>query len=109
MVGLPRHHHALQPKKPRENTWGLIFNLLSTGVKAENLCIQSLVPEHAELCWILNCFTSYTLLTRMTQFKDKSSQSAEDSGDGFISALFDYPVPQAADILISTYRLRTHR
>ncbi|MCB0546378.1 MAG: tryptophan--tRNA ligase [Phaeodactylibacter sp.] len=98
-------YHAMtmpyNPKKLRENTWDLIFNLLSTGVRAENLCIQSLVPEHAELCWILNCFTSYGLLTRMTQFKDKSSQSAEDSGDGFISAgLFDYPVLQAADILI---------
>ncbi|MCB0559892.1 MAG: tryptophan--tRNA ligase [Lewinellaceae bacterium] len=98
-------YHAItmpyNPKKLRENTWDLIFNLLATGVKAENLCIQSLVPEHAELCWILNCFTSYGLLTRMTQFKDKSSQSAEDSGDGFISAgLFDYPVLQAADILI---------
>ena len=98
-------YHAItmpyNPKKLRENTWDLIFNLLATGVKAENLCIQSLVPEHAELCWILNCFTSYGLLTRMTQFKDKSSQSAEDSDDGFISAgLFDYPVLQAADILI---------
>ena len=98
-------YHAItmpyNPKKLRENTWDLIFNLLATGVKAENLCIQSMVPEHAELCWILNCFTSYGLLTRMTQFKDKSSQSAEDSGDGFISAgLFDYPVLQAADILI---------
>jgi tryptophanyl-tRNA synthetase len=98
-------YHAItmpyNPKKLRENTWDLIFNLLATGVKAENLCIQSLVPEHAELCWVLNCFTSYGLLTRMTQFKDKSAQSAEDSGDGFISAgLFDYPVLQAADILI---------
>ncbi|MCO6479275.1 MAG: tryptophan--tRNA ligase [Phaeodactylibacter sp.] len=98
-------YHAMtmpyNPKKLRENTWDLIFNLLSTGIRAENLCIQSLVPEHAELCWILNCFTSYGLLTRMTQFKDKSAQSAEDSGDGFISAgLFGYPVLQAADILI---------
>ncbi|MCB9294222.1 MAG: tryptophan--tRNA ligase [Lewinellaceae bacterium] len=98
-------YHAMtmpyDPRKLRENTWDLIFNLLATGVKAENLCIQSLVPEHAELCWVLNCFTSYGLLTRMTQFKDKSSQSADDSGDGFISAgLFDYPVLQAADILI---------
>lgn len=98
-------YHAMtmpyDPGKLRENTWDLIFNLLSAGVRAENLCIQSLVPEHAELCWILNCFTSYGLLTRMTQFKDKSAQSADDSGDGFISAgLFGYPVLQAADILI---------
>ncbi len=98
-------YHAMtmpyNPKKLRENTWDLIFNLLSTGIRPENLCIQSLIPEHAELCWILNCFTSYGMLTRMTQFKDKSSQSAEASGEGFISAgLFDYPVLQAADILI---------
>ncbi len=98
-------YHAMtmpyQPGKLRENTWDLIFNLLATGVRAENLCIQSLIPEHAELCWILNCFTSYGLLARMTQFKDKSAQSAESSGEGFISAgLFDYPVLQAADILI---------
>ena len=98
-------YHAMtmpyNPKKLRENTWDLIFNLLATGIKPGNLCIQSLVPEHAELCWILNCFTSYGLLTRMTQFKDKSAQSAEEGGEGFISAgLFDYPVLQAADILI---------
>ncbi|MCB0588007.1 MAG: tryptophan--tRNA ligase, partial [Phaeodactylibacter sp.] len=71
-------YHAMtmpyNPKKLRENTWDLIFNLLATGIKPGNLCIQSLVPEHAELCWILNCFTSYGLLTRMTQFKDKSAQ-----------------------------------
>jgi tryptophanyl-tRNA synthetase len=99
-------YHAMtmpyQPKKLRNNTWELIFNLLSTGIKAENLFIQSLVPEHAELCWIFNCFTAYGMLTRMTQFKDKSSQTLESSGsDGFISAgLLDYPVLQAADILI---------
>jgi len=71
---------------------------MATGIKAENLFIQSLIPEHAELCWIFNCFTSYGQLTRMTQFKDKSAKKAEDD---FISAgLLDYPVLQAADILI---------
>lgn len=98
-------YHAMtmpyQPKKLRENTWELIFNLLATGVHPENLFIQSLVPEHSELCWIFNCFTSYGQLTRMTQFKDKSGQSQEMEGEGFISAgLLDYPVLQAADILI---------
>lgn len=96
-------YHAMtmpyDPKKLRNNTWELIFNLMATGVKADNLFIQSLIPEHSELCWIFNCFTSYGMLTRMTQFKDKSSQSGE--GEGFISAgLLDYPVLQAADILI---------
>jgi tryptophanyl-tRNA synthetase len=96
-------YHAMtmpyDPKKLRTNTWELIFNLMATGVKADNLFIQSLVPEHSELCWIFNCFTSYGMLTRMTQFKDKSSQSGDN--EGFISAgLLDYPVLQAADILI---------
>lgn len=98
-------YHAMtmpyQPKKLRENTWELIFNLLATGVRPDFLFIQSLVPEHAELCWILNCYTSYGQLMRMTQFKDKSRQAGELGADGFISAgLLDYPVLQAADILI---------
>lgn len=98
-------YHAMTmpfvPSKLRQNTWELIFNLMATGVKAENLFIQSLVPEHTELCWIFNCFTSYGMLQRMTQFKDKSAQSKETGGEGFISAgLLDYPVLQAADILI---------
>jgi len=97
-------YHAMtmpyDPKKLRNATWELIFNLMATGVKADNLFIQSLVPEHAELCWIFNCFTSYGMLQRMTQFKDKSKQSKEKA-DEFISAgLLDYPVLQAADILI---------
>jgi tryptophanyl-tRNA synthetase len=85
----------------RENTWNMVFQLLACGVKPENLFIQSLVPEHTELGWILNCVTSYGELQRMTQFKDKSDQLKETDGDAFISVgLFDYPVLQAADILI---------
>lgn len=88
-------------KKLRPKTWELIFNLVAMGVKPENLFIQSLVPEHTELCWIFNCFCSYGNLSRMTQFKDKSQQSKESSKEDFISAgIFDYPVLQAADILI---------
>ena len=87
-----------RPAKLRENVWEIVFNLVAAGVRAENLFVQSLVPEHAELGWILNCFASYGQLTRMTQFKDKSQQSTEA---GFVSVgLFDYPVLQAADILI---------
>lgn len=98
-------YHAMtmpyNPKKLRENTWALLFNLMATGVKAENLFIQSLVPEHTELGWIFNCFASYGRVTRMTQFKDKSSKNDEMGDAGFISVgLFDYPVLQAADILI---------
>jgi tryptophanyl-tRNA synthetase len=98
-------YHAMtmpyQPAKLRENTWDMIFNLLSIGVKAENLFIQSLVPEHSELGWIFNCFCAYGELSRMTQFKDKSDQVKEGDKNAFISAgLFDYPVLQSADILI---------
>jgi tryptophanyl-tRNA synthetase len=98
-------YHAMtmpyQPNKLRENTWELIFNLQAVGIEPGNLFIQSLVPEHTELCWIFNCFASYGQLSRMTQFKDKSSQASEEGDDGFISAgLLDYPVLQAADICI---------
>jgi tryptophanyl-tRNA synthetase len=97
-------YHAMtmpfSPKKLGENSWELVFNLLATGIKPENLFRQSMVPEHTELAWILDCFASYGQLTRMTQFKDKSSQSEEKS-EGFISVgLYAYPVLQAADILI---------
>lgn len=98
-------YHAMTmpyaPNKLRQNTWEILFNLMAVGVDAKNLFIQSLVPEHAELGWIFNCFCSYGRLSRMTQFKDKSAQSKEKATDDFISAgLFDYPVLQAADILI---------
>ncbi|MDX1667544.1 MAG: tryptophan--tRNA ligase, partial [Saprospiraceae bacterium] len=98
-------YHAMtmpfSPKKLRQNTWELAFNLLAVGIEVERLFIQSLCPEHAELAWVLGCYTSYGQLTRMTQFKDKSSQSEATSQDEFISAgLFIYPALQAADILI---------
>lgn len=97
-------YHAMtmpyDPKKLRENVWDIIFNLMAVGVNRENLFIQSLVPEHVELGWIFNCFASFGNVSRMTQFKDKSAQS-EEKAEGFISVgLFDYPVLQAADILI---------
>jgi tryptophanyl-tRNA synthetase len=101
--GVVDYHAMTMPydaKKLRVNTWEMVFNLLAVGVKPEHLFIQSLVPEHVELGWIFNCFASFGNVTRMTQFKDKSSQSEEKSS-GFISVgLFDYPVLQAADILI---------
>lgn len=98
------YHSMTMPYKPsqlRENTWKMVFYLLACGVKPETLFIQSLVPEHTELSWILSCVSSYGELTRMTQFKDKADQLREADGDAFISVgLFGYPVLQAADILI---------
>jgi tryptophanyl-tRNA synthetase len=98
-------YHALtmpfDPKKMRNSSWDLVFDLIAAGLDPDNLFVQSLVPEHAELGWILSCMTSYGELSRMTQFKDKSQQSKETSKDAFISAgLYTYPVLQAADILI---------
>ncbi len=104
VFGVVDYHAITMPtnyKKLRNNTWEMVFNLLSIGVKTENLFIQSLVPEHAELCWILGCFASYGHLTRMTQFKDKSQKSSSETKDNFVSGgLFNYPVLQAADILL---------
>ncbi|MDO8970590.1 MAG: tryptophan--tRNA ligase [Saprospiraceae bacterium] len=102
--GVVDYHSMTMPYNPaqlRENTWKMVFYLLACGIKPENLFIQSLVPEHVELSWILSCTTSYGELTRMTQFKDKTDQLRETDKDAFVSlGLFAYPVLQAADILI---------
>lgn len=102
--GVVDYHAMTMPYKPaklRQNTWGLVINLLATGIKPENLFIQSFVPEHAELGWIFNCISSYGQLTRMTQFKDKKDQLQSKDSEAFVSTgLFTYPVLQAADILI---------
>lgn len=104
IYGVVNYHAMTMPydvKNLRTNTWELITNLIAIGVKPENLFVQSLVPEHTELGWIFNCFCSYGQLTRMTQFKDKSSQVSEGGKEDFISVgLLDYPVLQTADILI---------
>lgn len=102
--GVVDYHSMTMPYNAvqlRENTWKMVFYLLACGVKPENLFVQSLVPEHVELAWILSCTTSYGELTRMTQFKDKGDQLRETDKDAFVSlGLFAYPVLQAADILI---------
>ncbi len=98
-------YHAMTmpfvPGKLREATWELAISMASVGIDPDNIFIQSMIPEHAELAWIFNCVTSYGELGRMVQFKDKSQQVASKDKDAFISAgLFTYPVLQAADILI---------
>ncbi len=71
---------------------------LACGLDAEKstLFIQSHVPEHAQLGWVLNCYTQMGELSRMTQFKDKSAKNENNINVG----LFGYPVLQAADILL---------
>ncbi len=98
--------HALtmpyDPVKLRANTERMVIDLLACGIDPNRaiLFIQSLVPEHAELCWILSSLTPYGDLRRMTQFKDKSDFIEGGDSTQFVSAaLFIYPVLQAADIL----------
>lgn len=86
-----------EPKNLRDNSVEQAMDLMACGIDPDEsiLFVQSEVTEHVELQWIFNSVTSYGDLTRMTQFKDKS----EDRD--FVSAgLFDYPVLQAADILL---------
>lgn len=72
--------------------------LMACGIDPERsiLYVQSHVPEHAQLTWVLNCYTYMGELSRMTQFKDKS----EKHPDNINAGLFDYPALMAADILL---------
>jgi tryptophanyl-tRNA synthetase len=91
------------PAKLRANTQRMMIDLLACGIDPElcTLFVQSLVPEHTELCWILSCVCSYGDLTRMTQFKDKTDDLNLTKANAFVSSgLFLYPVLQAADILV---------
>lgn len=92
------------PPELRKTTERMFIDLMACGIDPGKsiIFIQSLVPEHTELCWIFNCIASYGELTRMTQFKDKRALlEATGKPDQFVSAgLFTYPVLQAADILI---------
>ena len=104
VFGIADYHAITMPYSPaklRQNIWDLSANLIACGIKPETLFIQSLIPEHAELGWILGCFASHGRLAQMTQFKDKSSKVSEGGKDSYISCgLFTYPVLQSADILI---------
>lgn len=86
------------PADLRARTLSTLAIILASGVDPEKnlVFIQSHVPAHAELAWILNCYTMYGELGRMTQFKDKSKQHADNINAG----LFTYPTLMAADILL---------
>ena len=86
LYGVVDYHAITMPyniKKLRNNTWDLILDLIAVGIEPNHLFIQSMIPEHAELAWIFNCFCSYGQLTRMTQFKDKSQSEQVKGGDNF--------------------------
>ncbi len=73
-----------------------LFMACGIDIEKSVMFIQSHVPAHAQLAWVLNCFTQFGELSRMTQFKDKSARHADNVNAG----LFTYPVLMAADILL---------
>ena len=87
-----------EPEELKENTLKILATYIAAGLDPEKntLFIQSQVHEHAELGWILDCYTYMGELSRMTQFKDKSQKHADNINAG----LFTYPALMAADILL---------
>ncbi len=87
-----------EPKTFRQNILNAYALLLACGIDTEKslFFIQSHVHTHAELAWVLNCYTQFGELSRMTQFKDKSAKHADNVNAG----LFAYPSLMAADILL---------
>lgn len=88
-----------EPALLRERTYIAAAQLVAAGVDPERsaLFVQSHVPEHAQLAWILGGVTGFGEAARMTQFKDKSAKGGQDSAS---VGLFTYPILMAADILI---------
>jgi tryptophanyl-tRNA synthetase len=86
------------PKELRRRSTAQLAQYIACGLDPEKntLFLQSHVHEHAELGWILNCYTMFGELSRMTQFKDKSAKHTDNINGG----LFTYPALMAADILL---------
>ncbi len=86
------------PAELRQNCLKTLALYLAVGIDPEKntLFMQSHVPAHAELAWVLSCYTMFGELSRMTQFKDKSAKHSDNINAG----LFTYPVLMAADILL---------
>lgn len=87
-----------EPAQMRKNILEAYASIMACGVDVEKslFFIQSHVHTHAELAWLLSCYTQFGELSRMTQFKDKSAKHADNINAG----LFTYPVLMAADILL---------
>ncbi|MDX2543972.1 tryptophan--tRNA ligase [Streptomyces sp. WI04-05B] len=95
-------HAITLPQDPKEltaNTRLAAAQLLAAGLDPDRctLFVQSHVPEHAQLAWIMNCLTGFGEASRMTQFKDKSAKQGADRAS---VGLFTYPILQVADILL---------
>jgi tryptophanyl-tRNA synthetase len=82
----------------QDRIWNAALDNIAAGLDPERctLFVQSHIPEHTELCWLLNCVTPMGELSRMTQFKEKSEREKEN----VVAGLLNYPILQAADILI---------
>ncbi|MER5843727.1 tryptophan--tRNA ligase [Streptomyces prasinus] len=87
------------PAELRANTRLAAAQLLASGLDPDRctLFVQSHVPEHAQLAWVMNCLTGFGEASRMTQFKDKSAKQGADRAS---VGLFTYPILQVADILL---------
>ncbi|MBJ7907130.1 tryptophan--tRNA ligase [Streptomyces sp. DSM 110735] len=87
------------PKELRDNTRLAAAQLLAAGLDPDRctLFVQSHVPEHAQLAWVMNCLTGFGEASRMTQFKDKAAKQGADRAS---VGLFTYPILQVADILL---------
>ncbi|KKR12547.1 MAG: Tryptophan-tRNA ligase [Candidatus Wolfebacteria bacterium GW2011_GWC2_39_22] len=86
------------PAQKYKQTVEVVADYIAAGISPEKsvIFVQSQIPEHSELAWVLNCITPFGELRRMTQFKDKSASQSENINIG----LFDYPVLMAADVLL---------
>ena len=87
------------PSELRQNTRRTAAQYIAAGIDPTKsaLFVQSHVPAHAQLAWVLNCITGFGEASRMTQFKDKSQKGGADNSS---VGLFTYPILQAADILL---------
>ena len=87
------------PEELRTNSRRTAAQYIAAGIDVSKsaLFVQSHVPAHAQLAWVLNCITGFGEASRMTQFKDKSQKAGADSAS---VGLFTYPILQAADILL---------
>ena len=87
------------PKILKKRTLSSFAQLLAVGIDSlkSTLFVQSQVPQHAQLAWVLSCFTGFGEAGRMTQFKDKTQKGGQERSS---VGLFTYPILQAADILL---------
>ncbi|MDP9094484.1 MAG: tryptophan--tRNA ligase [Actinomycetota bacterium] len=87
------------PQQLRHRTRSSAAQLIAAGLDPQRctVFVQSQVPQHTQLCWVLECLAGFGEASRMTQFKDKSARAGSDH---YSVGLFTYPVLQAADILL---------